>query len=187
MIKFLCEAQGTFRWVQQEDGGRLKWVTYWCLCKHKAYLINNTLMPLGIHKLNIRKLNHYISTTSVLLFIYEQIILNKTMFYNVVFWQSSALTDKILKSNSKLSACRFWSVSVKSLIVSRRIYWITVGKIESILKISVSTRENTSITRTSGFWDKLFLLLERFIFCSVYVRVWWFCFGYLAGLCIFFL
>lgn len=144
-------------------------------------------MPLETHKLNIRKWIHYISTTSVLLFIYEKIMFNKTMVYNVVFWQSSALTDKILKLNSKLSACRFWSISVKSLIILRRIYWITVGKIESILQISVRTTENTTLTHISGFWDRLFLLLGRFIFCFLYVRFWWFCSGCLAGLWVFFL
>lgn len=182
--------QGTFRRLQQEDTGRLKRVTYWCLCKHKAYSINNTLVPLRIHKLNIRKWIHYINTTSGLLLIYEQITLNKTMLYNVVFQQSSALTDKIPKLNSKLSACRFWSVSVKSLITSRRIYWIIywiiVGKIESI-QISVRTTDNTTITCTPGFWDRLFLLLGRFIFCLVYVGFWWFCFSCLADLWVFFL
>lgn len=141
-------------------------------------------MPLGIHKLNIRKWNHYISTTSVLLFIYEQIILNKTMLYNVVFWQSSALTDKILKSNSKLSACKFWSVSVKSLSISRRIYWITVWKIESRLKVSVRTTENTTITHTSGFWERFFLLLGMFIFCLCICWVWvvlFWLFGWFVG------
>jgi len=77
-------------------------------------------MPLGTHKLNIQKCIHYRSTTSVLLFIYKQIMLNKTMLYNVVFWQSSALTDKILKFSSKLSGCRFSSASVSSLIIPTR-------------------------------------------------------------------
>lgn len=114
---------------------RLRWITCWCLCKHKAYFVNNTFVPLGIHILHIRKCIHYISTTSVLLFIYKQIMLNKTMrFYNVVFWQSSALTDKILIFSSKLSGCRFWSASVNSLIIPTRAHWIIVGKIESFLR-----------------------------------------------------
>lgn len=141
-------------------------------CNRKIYM-NNLLMfmqtqglfckqhmPLGIHKLNIRKCIHYISITSVLLFIYKQIMLNKTMLYNVVFWQSSALTDKILKFNSKLSGCRFWSVSVNSLIIPTRAHWIIVGKNRVILKISLRTMENANITCTSGFWARLF-----FLFC----------------------
>lgn len=106
------------------------------------------------------------------------------MLYNVVFWQSSTLTDKILKSSSKLSACRFWSVSVKSSIISRRRYCITVGKIQSILKISVRTTENTT-TIPHGFGIGFFFLwggLFFFVLCMLgfggFVLVVWLVCGF---------
>lgn len=172
--------------VHSDCGNRKTYANNFFMFMHlKAYFVNNTFMPLGIHKLNIRKCSHYVSITSVLLIIYKQITLNKTMLYNVVFWQSSALTDKILQFGSKLTGCRFWSASVNNLIIPTRAHWVIVGKNRIILKITVRTTENTTITVPLDFFF-FHLLFGGGYFCFGYVRFWWFGFGWLVGLGFFF-
>lgn len=76
-------------------------------------------MHLGTHKLNIKKCIHNVTTATVLLFIYKQIMPSKTTLCDVVRWQSSALTDKIPELNSKFSGCRFEVPWCSSIIPTR--------------------------------------------------------------------